>query len=194
MGGLHGWNSDIYEPLGFFFWHFKDQLIMDLQEQSSALHAFYRAWHFNHGAAHDICGSALNGRVYGLALGECAGHLVGIANAFNVAFAAHDGGDISIFTRFGFRLFHIIFDAGEFFKIGFDVGARFAAAYPDIFGKTKSRNTVDNAKVNRLSITAHFGRHFRQRDTEHLTRSQGVNIDAIRKSLFHGFQIRNMGK
>ena len=134
----------------------------------------------------------MDGCIDGLAFGKGAGHLIAIADAFDVAFAAHDGRNISMLAGFGFRLFHIIFDAREFFEIGFDIGARLAAANADIFRKAKGGDTVDNPEINRFRIAADFRRHLRQRHAEHLTGRERMNIHAIRKGLFHRREVCNM--
>src|SRR5262245_50750291 len=74
---------------------------------------------------------------------------------------------------------HVVANAGEALKIFLDVCTGFLAIDSELRSKAKSRNTVDDAEINRLGSSADVGWHVFDRHAEHLGRGHCVNIDAV---------------
>ena len=148
--------------------------------------------HLYHGAANNIGGCALNRRVNRGALGKGFARRNFGVDFRHMHFAAKQRRDIALRFGLGFDMFHIIFNAGEFFKIGFDVIARFPARYAQLIGQPESRNAVNNAEINRFGAAAHFRRHLGHRHIKHFRRGHGVNIIAVQERIFQRGNIGHM--
>ena len=83
-----------------------------------------------------------------------------------------------------FGVIHIGANAGEAFEIAVYEPLRFGPWNAQIACQTKTRDTVNDAKVDGLCLPADVWRHLVQRHSKHFRRGQCVNVDAIFERLF----------
>ena len=102
--------------------------------------------------------------------------------------------DEAVFLREGHGRVHIGLDARKAFEIAVDEALRLGPRDAQVAGQAKAGNPVDDAEIDRLGAAAHLGRHFVQRDAEHLGRGQGVNVDPVAEGLLQLGDIRDMGQ
>src|SRR5262245_16673757 len=92
------------------------------------------------------------------------------------------------------RLVHVVADARETFEVVLDVGACFLAFDPELYGEAESRNSIDDAEVDRCCAAAHFSRHVLDWDAEHFRSGHGVNVDTILKRFSQSWNIGDFRK
>ncbi len=104
--------------------------------------------------------------------------------------AAKDGFDVTVCMDKLFGFFHVLFDAREALKIGFDVIACFTTTNAQLVCKAERGNAVDDAEIDRFCTAANAWVHALNRHTKHLACCHGVNVEPVRKRLF---ELRNIG-
>ena len=97
-----------------------------------------------------------------------------------------------ILARLGFDALHIALNPREILKIGSDVIACLSLANAKLAGQTKTRNAVDNAKINGLGTPSCLAIHLIQRHTKNLGSGLRVNVHTIMKCLDHRGFTRDM--
>src|SRR5690606_1950264 len=100
--------------------------------------------------------------------------------------------DIAVAVCALLRRFHIGTDAGETPEITLDVIARLLTRDAKLIGEAESRNTVDDAEIDRLRPAADGRVHARDRHAEHFARGHGVNVEPIGKGFLQRVDIRDM--
>ena len=141
-----------------------------------------RLWHTDHGAADDVGGCALNGRVDGGTLGKACAGAFG-SNLGCVDFAAKKRLYITVtFCKLG-RFIHIGADTWKAFEVTVDEALRFAARDAQIAREAEARDAIDHTEVDRFGASADIGGHVFKRYIKDFRGGHRVNIVAVFKGL-----------
>ena len=128
------------------------------------------------------------------ALVEGANGRVRIDDVGIVALAAEQSQYIAVLFCKRLRGLHVVSDPGETLEIFPDIGARLLALDAELVRQSKGRDAIDDAKIDRLSPAAHFGRHAFDGHPEHLRGGHGVDIEVLAECLSERLDRRNLSE
>ena len=114
-----------------------------------------------HGNLHDIGGTALYGRVDGIALGIATHHGIVAVDVGQGTAAMEDGFGVTLLACHGNTSIHIFLHTGIGMEITVDKLLCFAPAASEAFCKTKGADAIDDAEIGGFGSSALVGRYLR---------------------------------
>ncbi len=139
--------------------------------------------HLQHGNLDNISGSTLNGRIHRCALGKAAQIEILAVDILDIAAASHHGCADSAAARLLYGRVNPLLDSAVAGKVALDIILGFFSADAQFFAQAKFRLPINDAKVHRFGITAHFLGHVLHSHAKHLRSRAAVNIFIVAEAL-----------